>query len=152
MLTFSTAPPLKDLQYIGWFMREADARELFASNGEQPVVTVLESWGRSSAPYLFYWNGVPVFVTGCVPIPDSEIGIPWMVATDVWDNDIPKKTLWKLSTHFIKRWLTEHTYLMNYLDCRNSVAREWLHRLGATEAAIEKHGYLDLPFIRFEIH
>jgi len=149
LLTYSKNPKRDDINHVGWFMREADQKELFAAEGEAPVEILHKSWAQSSDPYLFYWNNVPTFVCGCVKGPEG-LGIPWMVATDHWE-EIPNKKLWKLSCMFIERWLSDHNLLTNLVDSRNGRARDWLKRLGATEEEILPYGPLKLPFIRFEI-
>lgn len=152
-LTWTRTPPKSHIQHIGWFLRHEDARELYAFNGESPVVTVIESWVASlpTERVLFYWKKEPVWVCGLVEMIPKDTGCPWMVATDRW-HDVPKRTRWDLSKWFIEHWLQDYPSLVNYIDARNGVARDWLARLGAEETDLTQIGPNNTPFFKFEIN
>lgn len=150
-LTWRRDPPHADLKHIGWHLRHEDARELFASNGESPVQTVIESWVASEPTerLVFYWKKEPTWVCGIVKI-DDKTACPWMVATPTWET-IPKKVRWELSKWFIDHWLQSYERLVNHIDARNGTSRTWLGRLGAEETELVKIGPFDTPFFKFEI-
>ena len=149
MISFNGNPPIHDLLHVGWYMRETDAREVIASHGEEPVNTLMKSWADSKERWLFYWNGEPFCAAGVVRI-DQEVGTPWMLATNGW-NDVPKKLLWRVSKYLMTSWLKYFPILTNYVDVRNDVSVSWLTRLGATFDEAVPYGHQQMPFTRFEI-
>lgn len=128
-------------------MSREDRVELICQ-GISPEFGVDYSVQHSLEAVAIYVDGELTCITGLVI--DDALGYeayPWMLGTPALQKH-PKK-LMKYSNILIKRWLTKHPYLVNYVDARYTRAIRWLQHLGAKLEYLPEHGLYSRPFYKF---
>lgn len=144
----TTEPHDFDVRKLALSMREADKREVFASSGEDPITALQTSMDASLSVWMFFGDGEPLCISGVAPITES-IGAPWLLCADKI-TDVPAKLFMQCSFALMNEYKEAFPVLMNYVDERNTVAKEWLQKLGFEKKETINYGYSQLPFTRFE--
>lgn len=129
-------------------LRQADKDELYATNGEDPDKTLIESWNDSKHRWSVWLNDYLVCVFGLTEYkPISNIGIPWLLGSD----DVLKirKTFVKQSISYIDLMLDEFQHLFNFVDARNKASIRWLKWLGFEFHDPQPFGFEKRPFMMF---
>lgn len=133
-----------------WFagrLREADRREIIASSGQHPIVTLMVSQALGRC-YVAEHDGVPVAIFG-LPLVSQlpRVGVPWLLGTDDLNN--VRLAFGRESREIVEGWKSEVDQMVNYVDSRNKASISWLEWLGFSVDDPEPHGPYGVPFHRF---
>jgi hypothetical protein len=133
-----------------WFaerLREADRREIIASTGQHPLVTLMTSQALGNC-YVAEHDGVPVAIFG-MPIVTRlpRVGVPWLLGTD--DLDKVRMAFGRESLEVVETWKEEVDEMVNYVDSRNRISVKWLQWLGFVVEEAVPHGPYGVPFHKF---
>ena len=79
----------------------------------------------------------------------SNIGIPWLLGTDEIEQH--SKYFLRQNRYYMKEIKKKYSYLVNFVDARNTVAIRWLEWLGFKVHETQPFGPDDMPFHRFEL-
>lgn len=112
-------------------MRPADALEVKASGGYEPVEAVMEAWAVSNETWTLRINGEVAAMFGVAPYSDdalTPVGIVWALTTKIVDR-FPV-TFYRLSRMVVKDLYNRHGTLINYVDARYAQALSWVRRIG----------------------
>lgn len=139
------------IEYVAEHCRQDDRNELMAIAGIQPLSAIwlgIENGGLSWSGLI---DGVPVAVFGACPVGGMfpDMARPWLVGTDL--IDLHPIAFLRKNKPYIKKMLKAYSYLVNYVDCRNVKAIEWLKWCGFKFSNPEPFGIYQLPFMRFEM-
>jgi hypothetical protein len=109
-------------------LRAADREELEAAGADEQslIEGALEGWSEEGL-----WRGRQVFTFGCRPMPGHEIGIPWMLSTEVLSEAERSAVGW-LARRVIKRMRSEYPVLTNLVHARNAEMVRFVEALGFT--------------------
>lgn len=131
-------------------VRLEDKNELWASGLITPLKAMEMGMSYGDKTITGIYDGVPVCMWGVLS--ESLLfnrGTPWMVAS---------KAVEKIASRFLREakpalleMLSGYDMLQNYVDERNTRAREWLRWMGFKIEKPEPYGALNLPFHRFWI-
>lgn len=147
-ITVTTEPTDFDIRHLGLNMREADAKEVFATSGEEPWVALANSVEASLTTWLFFGDGKPLCAAGVSQLTET-IGIPWLLcAKNI--REVPNKIFMDCSKALMEEWSQHFVVLTNYVDVRNKVSERWLQNLGFVKKETEPFGFSQLPFTRYE--
>tara|TARA_R110002153_G_C13178965_1_gene484893 strand:- start:377 stop:835 length:459 start_codon:yes stop_codon:yes gene_type:complete len=127
-------------------MRQADVREVKASNGASPL-EALQRGFEASKPQSIIHKGELIGMFGCAHI-DELRGSPWMLGSD----KIPqiRKDLLTQSVEWVKEVNKQYPLLINYVDANNKVSINWLKHIGFSFVQlIPKFGVGGIPFYEF---
>ena len=127
-------------------MRQADVKEVLASNGATPL-EALQRGFEASKPQSIIYKGELIGMFGCAHV-DDLIGSPWMLGSD----KIPKikKDLLTQSVEWVKEVNKQYPLLVNYVDAKNKVSIAWLNHIGFSFVQlIPKFGVGGIPFYEF---
>lgn len=129
-------------------MKKEDVEEIAASGGESPLDALLFSVQSSSKAYSMLVDDRVIAMSGVAPTP-SGIGIPWLLTTE----EIRRyaKTFLKQSKLNVQEMLEDYTMLINYVDSRHTVAKNWLTWLGFKIEEPELMEHTTVPFHRFTL-
>lgn len=111
-------------------LREADAREVFASGGFTPLEALTQSFELSEETNAIIHDDEVIGLFGCGSCEYTGGGVPWMLGSDKI-VDIPTAVL-RVSHRWIKEKQEEYPILYNYVAAENTVAVDWLRFLGFT--------------------
>lgn len=137
----------EDVIAIAENLRKADQLELQAYYGHARYLSILKQCVNASHRPLTVFNGdTPVAVFGVCDGPGCDI--PWMLGTD--DMAANKKTFMADSRRVAQQWFKQYPFLVNYVDCRNTVSIAWLKRLGFTMGRRCFFSDPLVPFFQFE--
>lgn len=129
-------------------MRQADAVEVRASGGYEPVEAVLESWAGSAETWTARINGEVACVYGvAIHSGGSDllpVGVVWLLTTDTVDRN--PITFFRASKKIVKDLSERYGTLMNYVDARYEQALEWAKRVGFTVYPAVPFGVEQRPF------
>lgn len=93
-------------------------------------------------------DGRVACVTGvCQSVALSDTVAPWLISTPIILSH-PRPTL-HYSRLILNKWLPEHPYMANYVDCRHFRAIRWLKWLGANLHEPSPVGPYSRPFHKF---
>jgi len=127
-------------------MRQADVREVRASNDLSPV-EALQRGFEAGTPQSIIHKGELIGMFGCAHV-NELIGSPWMLGSD----KIPeiKRDLLTQSVEWVKEANQQYPLLINYVDARNKVSIRWLKHLGFTFVQhMPTFGAGGIPFYEF---
>lgn len=144
-------------------LRKSDFNEIKSASGRNPYDVVMESCKISKRKWVILKieNGpkgddscfnipVPVCLFGVVDSQrEKKSGIPWMVATDMFDKI--KIFALKNSLTCIDEVKRGYDRLYNFVDARNLKAIEWLSMCGFTIHEAISYGKEGLPFYMFDM-
>jgi len=118
-----------DLRDIADRMRNADKKEIWASNNIAPLEALIK--GLDNSVYCrTVENGRAILMFGVAPedILGNRAAV-WMLSTDDLDNI--KIHFLRNCRKYVDEMLEYYEYLENYVDCENTKCIQWLKFLGA---------------------
>ena len=120
-----------------YFMREADIDECWASSHSAPLEALMRAYEISDKVYAGLTpKGEVVCIFGIAPRSvTSDVGCPWMLATD--QLDLHARKFARASLKGMRWFQSAYPKLQNYVDARNESAVNWIKWLGFT---VEKAG------------
>lgn len=131
-------------------MREADKREIWASDRLLPLYALKQSVLMSRESWTCLVHGVPAFMwgvarKGCIL---SDVGIPWLLGTDAI-LEVRREFL-RQSRAYVARMHRGFARLENIVHADNEMSIRWLKWCGFTieKEPIERNGELFFPFWR----
>lgn len=146
------APTPEHVEALVRNMREADRAECIAA-GQPNLHMVVARGVRSSAWSLTALiDGEVAAIIGVAPLRGSlltDTGVPWMLGTDLVPRH--RRALTRVAPGYIARMLQTYPHLINAVHARNTVAVNWLRRVGFTLAPAEPHGPFREPFHVFRM-
>lgn len=123
-------PTAEDIDHLAQHMREQDVAEVLAA-GHDNLRHVLEHGVQASTwCWSAFVDGELACIFGVAPLGtllDSR-GAPWLLGTDL----IPKhrRIFARHARRYIDAMLAAHPQLVNAVHARNTVAVQWLQRMG----------------------
>lgn len=139
----------RDVYELVGKLREADRNELYASDGQDPDLTLIKSWQNSKRRWSAFHNDTLAFVFGVTVSKDMSegIGIPWLLGSD--EVLKVRKSFIKESNKYLDLMLSEFDILVNLVDTRNTLSIRWLKWLGFEFKDPQAFGYENRPFVVF---
>jgi hypothetical protein len=137
----------EDCYILAPHMREQDKKEVKASNGLEPLESLILSLKYSEeCNTAIHDDGSVIGMFGVADC--GEFGGPWLLGSD---------RLLEIKKDFImysKEWVVEtnkrYPILMNYVHADNTVAKRWLKSLGFVFLKrVEEYGVGKEPFYEF---
>lgn len=127
--------------YVASNLREADYKEVMRSGGRCPRKMINNSWKLAGARWIIFFNQEPVALFGVVK-GENRIGIPWMVATDSFNNTTMERYFIKNCAKYIDEMFKSGDYLLlqNCIDVDNESSLRWLEWCGFHMDDIINHG------------
>jgi len=140
---------VEDVIYIAKNLRQADRMECDASAGMPPEQVLPQSVGAGRDVWTFHrGDGLPVGVFGADPTPIAEVGIVWMVSTDVVTQH--KREFLTRCRPLVLALNEQYPIITNMVDARNTLHHRWLKWLGFSFLRrIEHWGARSVPFYEF---
>ena len=131
------------------YLRQADAREIWAAAGLSPGFAVAYSIAYSRDAWAVLLDGKPAVVFGVGVMADAGniLGIPWLVATDEIERHPVR--FYRTSKKVIALMKRRYARLMNWVDARNTLSVRWLKWAGFTIEEPAPWGAQGLMFHRF---
>jgi hypothetical protein len=131
-------------------VRQADRDEVLASSG-LPMDQVL---GKCVSLSEMSWAGLIDGQVACLfgvrGLSMLSIdGVPWMIATDLIEAHA--KPFLRRSGKVVQVMLDRYPHLANFVDVRNTKAKQWLEWLGFTLHEPVPHGPYQMPFHPFDM-
>ncbi len=131
-------------------LRAADAAEVLASDGLDPLSALTFSLALSSESYAGLIEGEVVALFGVRrPSLVSRRGIPWLLTGDAVERH--PLAFVKASRGVLACWRQDYAALGNWVDARHAKALRWLAWLGFTIHPARPYGVAGLPFHPFEM-
>ncbi len=131
-------------------LREADAAEVMASDGLDPLSALTRSLSLSSERYAGLIDGEVVALFGVRRASlVSRQGIPWLLTGEAVERH-PLAFL-KASRGVLSCWRRDYRIMNNWVDARHVKALRWLAWLGFTIHPARPYGVSGLPFHPFEM-
>lgn len=146
------APRAPLLQYLAEHLRPQDRAELRALGYTDTYGTLRESVEKSVWSAVALVDASPICVFGCAEIGSlsAPIGVPWLLGTAAIHRH--RRALHRYAPRYIAALLRRYGHLMNTVYAENTVAINWLKRLGFVvrdPRPVPPHGAL---FHVFEMH
>lgn len=141
---------IEDVEYLIDHIREADKKEIEAVTGKpffESVFMALE-YGDEAWTGLYGDKVMAIFgmhVTSYV----TGHAVPWLISTHHVEEH-PKVFL-RYCKPVFKKLCVGLDFLVNYVDDRNVLAKQWLTWLGFKLEEPEPYGVFELPFRRFTL-
>lgn len=117
---------LRHIPLIAPKMRQADALEVWASDGLRPAQAIRASMRGSDFSRTLFIHGECAAIFG-VKLQDG-VGVPWVLTTTVVDR-FPI-AFWKASKHVLGELAQKYGVLAQCIDWRHAQALRWVKRLG----------------------
>ncbi|GGD03447.1 hypothetical protein GTQ45_01985 [Pyruvatibacter mobilis] len=137
---------LEDCHNLAPNLRPADAAELRAFAGYEPLEGLVESFKVSAQRYVIEHEGEVLTIFGASPSPhDPTCGLAWMMAS----TSLEDHSIWFLrNTYWMEKLVDDHyDWLFNFIDIRNEVHMKWLRWCGWEFGAVhENFGVEGRPF------
>lgn len=133
-------------------LRAQDRDELDAAGMPDHRRAVAESVARSEWCKTAFVDGELACIFGLARGGSllSPFGVPWMLGTDAVPRH--RRVLARLAPVYIRTMLRTYPHLANTVHARNTVAVQWLKRVGFTFGQEFLHPATGEPFILFEMH
>lgn len=130
-------------------MREADRREVYFLAALSPERAVAMTAALSAAALTGVdGDGVPFVIFGvCRRSALSEVGVPWLLATD--DVDKHNRIFARRSREFYQRVESVFPVMENWALAENVKTLRWLKWLGFDMQEPRPYGAFGQPFVRF---
>lgn len=140
-----------DAAYLAAHMRDQDVAELHAVGERNLLRGVQESIDASTLCWTTEVDSVVATIGGVVPLAGflGDIGAPWMLGTPAVPRN--RRALMRLAPAYIARMQALYPHLVNFVHAENSVAVQWLQRVGFTLQPAVPHGPLGALFHRFDL-
>lgn len=134
-------------------MRAADAAEVAASHGLDPLSAVVHSMTISAEAWAVYFNGKIACVWGVCPLRDGlltgRVGSVWMLSAKTVERF--KVTFFRWSRKILAAALDRWDELVNVVDARYHRAIKWGARLGFVYGEPVRFGPSDFLFVPFRV-
>ena len=131
-------------------MCQRDIDECWAASHSPPKEALVRSLAASPNAMAGLYQGRVVCMYGVAEISIlSNIGIPWLLGTDEIEEH--SKYFLRHNRYYMREISKRYSYLVNFVDARNTVAIRWLEWLGFRVLPAQPFGPDDMPFHRFEI-
>ncbi|MDL2267174.1 hypothetical protein LJC46_04205 [Desulfovibrio sp. OttesenSCG-928-G15] len=134
-------------------MREADRREVWASDRWTPEEALWKSLEASSLAWACIVYDVPSFMWGVSRKGSilSDTGVPWLLGTGAI-YDVGREFL-RQSRSYVDRMQAGYSRLENIVHAENALSLRWLRWCGFTveKDSIERNGEKFFPFWRESI-
>lgn len=142
---------IEDAMELCHTMRGPDVAEIWAVARVTPAQALLKSMRGSGASYTFKVHGKTACMFGVGQSTFvSKKGYPWMLSSDL-AFQYPVY-MHKYSIKMLEYYKGKFDFLENYIDARNTVAIDWIARLGFfVEKEPVSYGVSKFPFYRFEM-
>tara|TARA_Y100000310_G_scaffold214927_1_gene215907 strand:+ start:132 stop:596 length:465 start_codon:yes stop_codon:yes gene_type:complete len=137
----------EDILPIAHRMREADVKEIWASNRLSPYKALLLGMNAEGNCWTILGDGIPEAMIGVSQRSLlSNRGIAWMLGTDVLTED--KRLFMRLTKELFDDAVQGYTYLENYVSTENRLSLRWIQAMGFEfeEDIINRNG---TPFKKF---
>lgn len=131
-------------------LRAADLAEIAATSGDEPGVALRRSLAVSERAWAALDStGIAYAIFGVAPWPlDSNIGCPWMIATD--DLYRHKRDVALYTKFFVERMGARYTALTNFVLASHRDSIRWLTYAGFSFVDfVPEHGVGKQPFLQF---
>lgn len=131
-------------------VRQADRDEVLASSG-LPMDQVL---GKCVSLSQMAWAGLVDSEVACLfgvrgQSMLSLVGVPWLIGTDLIEAHA--KPFLRRNRKMVGVMLDRYPHLVNFVDVRNTKAKQWLEWLGFTLYEPIPHGAYQMPFHPFDM-
>lgn len=136
---------VEDVHPVAMNMRESDRNELQDGSGASPFEALTHALARSRKCWTITIDDTPVAMFGSGPLPCSESGVAWYLATDRMDRE-GARDLRVLSPYFIKLMQEGYETICNLVDCRNGRSIKWLQSLGFVCEDVQVNPRSDVVF------
>jgi hypothetical protein len=138
----------------GWALaarlRQADADEVRASTGQEPLPAILDSIEASVECCALFIGGELAAIWGVVPVDIlAGVGHAWMLTTDVVERRA--RAFWVACRNILASLLDRWAMLENAIDARHEKAVRWARRLGFRLAPAVPFGHAGMPFHFFRV-
>ena len=131
-------------------MCQRDIDECWAASHSSPKEALVRSLAASPNAMAGLYQGRVVCMYGVAEISLlSTVGIPWLLGTDEIEEH--SKYFLRHNRYYMREISKRYSYLVNFVDARNTVAIRWLEWLGFRVLPAQPFGPDDMPFHRFEI-
>lgn len=135
-------------------MRRADAAEVLASGGFQPLEALLSAlrWtrARGGESWVALIDGRPAALFGVArPAMLSSRAVPWLLTGELIDRH--PAVLWRGSKAVVADWLERYGHLEQQIDARYEQALRWAARLGFEVAEPAPFGQDGRPFCKITL-
>lgn len=149
IITFEPAT-LDHAHAIAAHARKADTDELWTQARATPYQSMRKGIKLTRSATTALMDGEPIAMFGVTPISLLKgWGIPWMVGSTLMDGMAVKRGLLRDARRYFVMWQQGYTFLLNFVDDRNTQAIRWLEWLGFTVLDPQPHGFDGLPFRTF---
>ncbi len=152
-LAVDIAPPtVADIDELVVNMRDQDVEELRAVGYDDPRVAVERSIAASKLCWTARVGGKLACIFGLSQIGTvlAPVGAPWMLGTPLVPQH--KRSLARLTPRYIAQMLKAAPDLLNLVHARNTVAVQWLKRMGFRLHPAQPIPPYGEPFHLFEMH
>jgi hypothetical protein len=131
-------------------MRPADAAEVKASGGYEPLDALLDAMSWSAEAYAGFIDGELACLFGVVPgtFLTGE-AVPWLLTSGVVQRN-PRAFL-RASRGVIAGWLEQYPVLVQQVDARYDAALRWAARVGFEVEPPAPFGVGGEPFCRISM-
>jgi hypothetical protein len=127
-------------------LRQADKDELFATNGQDPDKTLVESWQASKYRRVMIYEKQVICAMGIVEF-NQDIGIPWLLGSD--EISSAKRQFLKGVKEGIDFASSKYRYLINFIDIRQSSAIRYFTWMGCKFEEPKPFGFENRLFTMF---
>ena len=126
-------------------MREADRREIWASDRQLPLGALSISLRESERAWSTFFDGEIAMMYGVRRIPEAEGSMMvWFLSSTVVDRY--PITFWRACKEGLPKLLEEYPVLCNMVDARYEQSVRWVRRLGFQVKKEEPFGPDGVPF------
>lgn len=128
-------------------VRACDVAEVEASSGNS-VASALQQGLEAGDAFAAFWNDEPLCLFGVVGCDEAPwVGAPWAIGTNAITKH--KRAFMRESLKQMRKAAMCYSVLVNYVDDRNDVAKQWLTWLGFRLHDPEPYGVQQMPFRMF---
>lgn len=138
-----------DLVWCADNMRQSDREEIAAQSGSAPLDALIRCKVLSPYCKTATVGGVPFLMFGVAPSDTPEVGVPWMLATDLLQNKTARYALARQSRQWVDDMQSQFPILANITDVRNKAHHQWLTWCGFKFIRKFNHGPSGAPFYEF---
>lgn len=130
-------------------MRMSDREEIAAQSGCAPLEALMKC--KVDSPYCktATMGGVPFLMFGVAPSAAPEVGVPWMLATDLLMNKTVRFAFARNSREWVNEMQSLYPILANITDARNTAHHQWLTWCGFKFIRKFNHGPAGASFYEF---
>lgn len=145
------SPTPADIVALAAGLRPQDRAELDACGYTDHLATIADSVKASQWCRAVLVGGELAAIVGLARGGTlmAPVGVPWMLGTALVRRH--RCTLARLAPRYIRAMLQEYPTLTNYVHARNTVAVQWLQRIGFTLAPPAEMGPVGEMFHKFEM-